>query len=461
LLLYLHNIIRMILFKEFVLRISKINKLPSSLVNIFLLLNWKKNNKFQIFKDNIIEEEFITDQDKEMLLDLYISVVNLMQKLKSVVRIYKFKKAVKYDIDTDLHLNPLKDLPLKQKIKIIENNTLYHFKLRDLLSCWKIALLNSQGLFSKPISVKNPYTNIPFKTHNLYNIYFKCLDMYINLPLCITNFFKCNMNLSKFQLYYFTTLKEVAVINFMNTNNYYEMFEQILNLLHDYRKEVNYLTFTNYCPPTTRIKAVKKFKPILINYLLSKYSCNPIVREQKTRVLKQQLKDINEKYTDFGFERGFEIMRYVPLSEREVRTQPPPPPEPLITQLRRRRTRLRQRNLIRRNANSDFTESESDDSSDLDIVETAITTNNMRSPNPPPINIVIPPPLEMNRPTNPPPPPPSSQPDFNPFVTIRQLPRTPVRNRNIETRVNVSALNNNLNLNLNRRNNIGRFNLRR
>ena len=63
-LLYLHNIIRMILFKEFVLRISKINKLPSSLVNIFLLLNWKKNNKFQIFKDNIIEEEFITDQDK-------------------------------------------------------------------------------------------------------------------------------------------------------------------------------------------------------------------------------------------------------------------------------------------------------------------------------------------------------------------------------------------------------------
>ena len=39
------------------------------------------------------------------------------------------------------------------------------------------------------------------------------------MPLCITNFFKCNMNIDKFQLYYYTTLKEVAVINFVNTNN--------------------------------------------------------------------------------------------------------------------------------------------------------------------------------------------------------------------------------------------------
>ena len=238
----------MLLFKEFVLRLSKVKNLPSSLVNIFLLINWKKQNKFEIFKDNILEEEFLTKHDKEILLDLYISVVKLMSKLKSIVRIYKYNKAVKYDIDTDLHLNPLDDLSENEKITILENKTLYNFKLRDLLSCWKIALLNSQGLFSKPIAVKNPYTNIPIKTHNLYNIYFKCLNMYVNLPLCITNFFKCNMNINKFQLYYFTTLKEVAVINFMNTNNYYEMFEQILNLLHDYRKEVDYLTFTNYCP---------------------------------------------------------------------------------------------------------------------------------------------------------------------------------------------------------------------
>tara|TARA_B100000963_G_scaffold67943_1_gene56098 strand:+ start:10534 stop:11895 length:1362 start_codon:yes stop_codon:yes gene_type:complete len=426
----------MILFKEFVLRLSKVKNIPSSLVNIFLLINWKKESIFQIFKDNILNEEFLMDHDKEILLDLYISVIKLISRLKSIVRIYKYKKAVKYDIDTDLHLNPLEQLPENQKILLLENNTLYHFKLRDLLSCWKLALLNSQGLFSKPIQVKNPYTNLPIKNHNLYNIYFKCLNMYINLPLCITNFFKCNMNIDKFQLYYFTTLKEVAVINFMNTNNYYEMFEQVLNLLHDHRKLVDYVTFTNYCPPTTRIKAVKKFKPILINYLLSKYSCNPIVKDQKLNVLKKQLTELNNKKDDFGFDRGFEVMRYVPLAERTVRTEPPPPPPLLVTQLRNRRTTLRRRRRITRQS-IDFSESDSDDISDLDIVE-----NNQPQPQsqemntisvapPPPINVVIPqipPPVTTNipRPTNPPPPPPN----VNPFVASRQLPRTPIRNNN-------------------------------
>ena len=82
----------------------------------------------------------------------------------------KFKS--KYNVDTDLHLNPLEVLPENQKILILENNTLYDFKLKDLLSCWKIALLSSQGLFSKPFALKNPYTNIPFKINNLYNIYY-------------------------------------------------------------------------------------------------------------------------------------------------------------------------------------------------------------------------------------------------------------------------------------------------
>ena len=451
----------MILFKDFVLRLSEVKNLPSSLVNIFLLLNWKKESKFDIFKTNILEEEFISEIDKKILLDLYISVVRLINRFKLVVRIYKFKKAVKYDIDTDLHLNPLSVLPSNEKIKIIENNTLYNFKIRDLLSCWKLALLNSQGLFSKPIQVKNPYTNIPFKIHNLYNIYFKSLNMYINLPLCITNFFKCCMSINKFQLYYFTTLKEVAVINFMNSNNYYELFEQILNLLHDYRKEVDYLTFTNYCPPSTRIKAVKKFKPLLINYLLSKYSCNPIVKEQKERILKNQIKNFTEKFTDFGFDRGFEIMRYVPLSERPIRTEPPPPPQTLISQLRRRRRRT----IIRREPNRDFTESDSDDASDLDIVESIVSPASTISTQPPPINIVIPPPPPpvVTRPTNPPPPPPpTNNTTANPFLPTRQLPRTPVRNRdNNDTRNNVANLNNNLRLNILRRNNIHGLNFLR
>ena len=461
----------MLLFKEFVLRLSKIKNLPSSLINIFLLINWKKQNVFHIFKDNIINEEFFTDEDKEKLTDLYISVKKLLHRFNTIARIYKFKKAVKYDINTDLHLNSLDDLSENEKITLLENNTLYNFKLRDLISCWKLALLNSQGLFSKPILLKNPYTNLPIKKHNLFNIYFKCLNMYINLPLCVTAFFKCSMTLSKFQIYYYVTLKEVAVINFMNSNNVYEMFEQVLNLLHDHRKIVDYLTFTNYCSPSTRLKAVTIFKPLLINYLLSKFSCNPIIKEQKLNLLIKQLKELIRKHPNFGFERGYEVMKYVPLSERPSRSQPPPPPPSLITQLRNRRSTLRRRRRRQPSQQTvDFSESDSDDSSDLDIVENVtppsqeMTTITVAPP--PPINIIIPPPpapapapqpvvIPLPRPTSSPPPPPP----INPFQPSRQLPRTPVRNSSLNnTRQNIARLNNNLQMSIINRNHINGLN---
>ena len=291
------------------------------------------------------------------------------------------------------------------------------------------------------------------------------------------------MNIGKYQSHYYTTLKEVAIINFIRNNNYYELFEQVLNLLHDNRKLVNYTTFTNYCSITTRTKAVKTFKPMLMNYLLSKFSCNPIVKEQKLNILKKQLKVFVKLTPDFGFERGFDIMRYVPLAERSSRTTPPPPPSNLVNQLRnRRRTRTR---IIRNSFNSSLTDSESDDSIDLDIVESIEAVVQQTSIPPPPTptqtNIVIPPPpslppppptqnntvtpppppppptviLPISRPVNPPPPPPPNitiNTNINPFITRNQLSRTPInRNRNT-TRQNISSLNN---LQLNIRDRLG------
>jgi hypothetical protein len=89
-------------------------------------------------------------------------------------------------------------------------------------------------------------------------------------------------------------------------------------------------------------------------------------------------------------------LRYVPLSERPITTAPPPPPQTFISQLRHRRTSIRR--SIRRNSERDFTESDSDDISDLDIVENGSSQTDINNLNtitvapPPPINIVIPPP---------------------------------------------------------------------
>ena len=223
-------------------------------------------------------------------------------------------------------------------------------------------------------------------------------------------------------------------------------------------------------------------KGMLLNYLLSKFSCNPIVRDQKLKQLKKQLKDYVKENPDFGFERGFDVMRYVPLAERPSRTNPPPPPPNLVSQIRNRRGALRRR-IIRSTFNDSFSESDSDDTS-LDIVENVIPPINVTIPAtpppvvistpPPPPPVVIstppppPPPVVISRPTHSPPPPPVIDTQTNPFVSRNQIPRTPVNrvinrtpvnrvinripnlnNNSNSSRENIRNLNNNLQLNVN------------
>ena len=46
------------LFKEFILRLSKVKNIPSSLVNIFLLINWKKKVFFKYLKIILLMKSF-------------------------------------------------------------------------------------------------------------------------------------------------------------------------------------------------------------------------------------------------------------------------------------------------------------------------------------------------------------------------------------------------------------------
>ena len=92
----------------------------------------KHLSDIQIYKDNILENEFISINAKLQLEKIYIKCKNIKNKLTSFVKIYKWKKSVLYEVDYDLYLKPLKDFPKKQIVIILENNTRYSFRLNDL-----------------------------------------------------------------------------------------------------------------------------------------------------------------------------------------------------------------------------------------------------------------------------------------------------------------------------------------
>ena len=56
------------------------------------------------------------------------------------------------------------------------------------------------------------------------------------------HFLIANMDIELFYYKFFTLLKENTIENFINSENVYEIFEQILNMLHDYRKDIDYIT---------------------------------------------------------------------------------------------------------------------------------------------------------------------------------------------------------------------------
>mgnify|MGYP001186725920 CR=1 FL=1 len=364
-------------------KITKTKDISCNNLSIFFLQCLGYKSDIKIYKECVLDNEYVFEEENTTIENLYFRAKKIKNKFVKLVRHWKWKKSIKYSIDTDLYLNKLDNFKDKYKIVLMENNTRYQFRLSDLINYWIESLNNSQGLFSKPLMLKNPHTNLDFSIHNLYNIYFKLLDSGFTIPIIITNYFFCDMDVHKFSYDYYHLLKENTIDNFIESNFIYEQWEQLLNMLHDFRKNIDYITFTNHTPYRTKIAVLKSLKNIIHQYLKFKYSCNPLLAKDSKDKTKEMLLEYLEHNPDFGYSRDNEIMRYVPYEERRRRRRTNPPPPPPIF-----------------------------------VEPTTITT-------PPSTEAPAPPTIEITpQQTTPPPQPPAPQ-IINPFLPHNELPRTP------------------------------------
>ena len=391
-------------------KIMKKNDISCNFIDIFIFQTKNIKSDPKIYYHLLFENEFLDSDDIIVIGRLFVKFKKIKNKLSSFVRRYKWKKSVLYSCNSDLYLNDLDGFKDKYKITILENNTRYRFRLSNIINYWEESLTNSSGLFTKPVHLTNPYTNLKISTHNLYNIYFKLLNTGFDLPLSIKAFFTSNMNIDDFSFKYYPMLKEKAIENFIRKKGLiYEKWEQILNMLYEYRKIIKYLTFMDNVQYGVKIKACSIFKKALNNYLLFKFSCNPNIKKNANISAKKILRKLLREKSNFGFKRGVEIMVYIPVSERQVRATPPPPPPLVIENINRMRE-----------------------------------INRFQLP-PPPVPPPLPPPV-------PPPLPPPIEPPLvntiissntfdisaNPFITSRDLPRTPPNNQSVSRRTQLT-----------------------
>ena len=216
----------------------------------FTMAKYSIGTHVEFFYSDIIENEFIvngisdTDIENELnkYVDLYCYAKKTYNTLKNFVKRIRLKKFVKiYEMDTDLLFNKLSMFPVDQKIELLENNTLYVFRLSDLINIINDSLTLSDGLFPMPKKVKNPYTNLNFTECNLYNIYFALLESKFHIPILINLFFNCEFNLTIFINKFYPYLKDLSIMKYVKEGSPINKYEYLENLFFDFRKEINWV----------------------------------------------------------------------------------------------------------------------------------------------------------------------------------------------------------------------------
>ena len=81
---------------------------------------------------------------------------------------------------------------------MIENNKIYKFDYFEMFKLIKEKIYYHEHYFILPMMPSNPYTNLPFSLHNLYNIYLQMLNSLYIVPYGIRLFFSVGFNLDKF-----------------------------------------------------------------------------------------------------------------------------------------------------------------------------------------------------------------------------------------------------------------------
>jgi hypothetical protein len=237
------------------------------------------SNKFENLKGDILDNGFFTESQKEVYLDLFSTAQKHTASFSKFAKIWKYRKYDHYNNDVDLCLTPLSSFPESQKITLIHLKKKYIFRLTDLMNIWIIALTKNKGFSPAPKYPMNPYINRPFRKHHLCNIYFKLLDSTFIIPQLIQNFYKLNLNITKFEIINYPILKDYAINNYLQNMGDVTLFFDIIHMVETFRIELEYSYIDPNIPADQIGYIVMVMKPFLRDFFIGTLSCNPLLRE--------------------------------------------------------------------------------------------------------------------------------------------------------------------------------------
>ena len=256
--------------------------------------------KFENLNTFVVENEFFTDKQKKVYMELFAIAQKHYYSFSKLARIWKIRKFGYYNNDVDLCLKPLDSFPESQKITLIHFEKKYVFRLTDLMNIWIRALTKNDGFSPSPRYPFNPYINRPFRKHHLYNIYLKLMDSHFIIPNLIQSFFKLNMNLTKFELQNYPILKDYAIDNYIKESDTNTLFLDVIHMVETFKIELQYAYIDTRLPDDTAKEVVVIMKPYLRDFFIGLMSCNSLKKELSRSAALNGLRCFFQRFPLFG-----------------------------------------------------------------------------------------------------------------------------------------------------------------
>lgn len=259
-------------------------------------------NKFN-FIGEVIKNPLLKNKQTKFYEYFYL-IQKTYHTLNRFVYKYKYRKS-KIVVNTDLCLNELKICD-KNVICIFHNNSKYLFNINELINIIDTSLTNSHMFFAEPLSIKNPYDNLPFSKSTLYNIYFYIkYNTYYRAELFV-KFFYCDFNLTYFIKNNEYLLREYSIKNFVYKSPSNILIKEIKNMIESfnlYCKEHRFKNKIDISVEFPKDRLIKIMQPYLLLYCKSLYSYISFKKKEAEILLYRLLRKFNNYNPRFGRKR--------------------------------------------------------------------------------------------------------------------------------------------------------------
>ena len=292
--------------------------IPKNVATLFLLIL-----KIQLFHGknaDIIKQKyayihtlqtnpFMTPEVFNTTMEMFAVSQRLYFAMLRFVNRCKYKIA-KVQVQSDLFLNPL-DPASKHTFSILQDGKLYYFALADLVKMIQTSVTHSSNCFVLPIPCKNPYTNTPFRKHDLYNMYFQMTRAFVRMPALIELYFTHDFDIYRLKKYNENTLLHYVVEDKLKNSSttssitlFMEMENVIMGMNEVYISMALYQSVVNY------------MQPYLYLFLLCRYITDPYLRRNYREELKWKLTQFHQANPEF-----FSVKRFLNRSTEQRRCE--------------------------------------------------------------------------------------------------------------------------------------------